>query len=88
MISPHNHSLCLMGIEAGEIFSTLRLPTKAAIDASHLALSIVHQMDYLMTWNCNHIANATLQKLLFAYCRGNNLHIPVICTPEALMEEQ
>src|SRR5258705_179162 len=34
------------------------LPAKAASDALHIAVATVHGIDYLVTWNCKHIANA------------------------------
>jgi len=34
------------------------LPKKAAEDALHIAVASVHRMNYLITWNCKHIANA------------------------------
>jgi hypothetical protein len=67
------------------IVKILQLPDKAAMDATHLAFCIVHRMDYLLTWNCTHLANATLQKTLFEYCTYHQLHMPVICTPELLI---
>jgi len=36
------------------------IPAKAAVDALHIALATVHGMDYLLTWNCKHIANAEM----------------------------
>ncbi len=45
-----------------------QLPRRAYTDASHLALAILHKMDYLLTWNCTHLANAVLQKELVDYC--------------------
>lgn len=71
---------------ADALFRLLRLPAKAVIDASHLAMCILHQMDYLLTWNCAHLANPVLQKELVEYCRYNDLYIPIICTPEALLQ--
>lgn len=68
-----------------DIIKLFRLPPKAYTDASHLALVIVHRMDYLLTWNCTHLANAVLQKELMEYCGYHHLHIPVICTPETLI---
>jgi hypothetical protein len=38
------------------------LPPKASDDAVHIAAATVHGMDYLLTWNCKHIANAQIQK--------------------------
>jgi hypothetical protein len=73
---------------AESIVQLLELPPKAQMDATHVALSIIHRMDYLLTWNCTHLANATLQKTLFEYCTYHHLHVPVICTPELLTKPQ
>ena len=73
---------------ADSIVQLLRLPQKAQMDATHVAFAIVHRMDYLLTWNCTHLANATLQKTLFEYCTYHHLHMPVICTPELLTNPQ
>lgn len=70
---------------AEDLVRLLRLPAKAVMDASHLAICILHQMDYLLTWNCTDLANPVLQKELVEYCRYHNRHIPIICTPEALL---
>ena len=67
---------------AEEIIRVLRLPPKAITDASHLALAILHNLDYILTWNCTHIANPHLQRHLIEFCNANQLHTPVICTPE------
>ena len=69
---------------ADSIVQLLQLPQKAQMDATHVAFAVVHRMDYLLTWNCTHLANATLQKTLFEYCTYHHLHMPVICTPELL----
>ena len=69
-----------------DIIRLFQLPKKAYTDASHLALAIVHRMDYLLTWNCTHLANAVLQKDLIDYCGYNELHFPIICTPRTLIE--
>lgn len=71
-----------------DIIQLFQLPDKAATDASHLALAIVHEIDYLLTWNCTHLANAILQKELLDYCGYHQLHVPVICTPETLIKIQ
>jgi predicted nucleic acid-binding protein len=62
------------------------IPGKAARDAAHIAVSAVHGIDYLMTWNCAHIANATIVRTIQAICLQNEFSCPVICTPEELME--
>jgi hypothetical protein len=43
-------------------------------------------MDYLLTWNCAHIANAAVRGRIEQACRGAELEPVVICTPEELME--
>ncbi len=80
----------LPGIQplAESIVQLLQLPPKAALDATHLAFAIAHRMDYLLTWNCTHLANASLQKTLFEYCSYHHLHMPVICPPELLTKPQ
>jgi hypothetical protein len=50
-------------------------------------LSAVHGMDYLLTWNCRHIANATLRNSIEAVCGMRGYEPPVICTPDELLEE-
>jgi len=62
------------------------LPSKANADALHIAVATVHGMDYLLTWNCKHIANAVILRSVEAVCRANGFEPPVICTPEELME--
>ncbi len=64
-----------------------QLPNKAAVDALHIAAATVHGMDYLLTWNCKHIANAKLQSKVAAVCRNSGFEPPVICTPEELLGE-
>lgn len=61
------------------------LPESAAEDALHIALATVHGMDYLLTWNCRHIANAEIQLAAASKCLARGYEFPVICTPEELM---
>jgi len=63
------------------------LPRKAAVDAVHIAVAILNGMDYLLTWNCSHIANAMVRGKIAQVCLEAGLQRPVICTPEELMEE-
>lgn len=60
------------------------IPGKAAVDALHIAIATVHGMDYLLTWNCKHIANAEMQTAVSRICRSAGYEPPVICTPEEL----
>jgi predicted nucleic acid-binding protein len=63
------------------------LPQRAAIDALHIALAAVHGMNYLLTWNCKHIANATMRSKIEEVCRATGFESPIICTPMELLEE-
>jgi hypothetical protein len=61
------------------------IPKRAAIDAAHIAIAAAHAMDFLMTWNCTHLANATIAKSVASVCGQHGCECPVICTPEELM---
>lgn len=63
-----------------------RLPEKAADDALHLAVAAIHGMDYLMTWNCAHLANAELLDGMEGYLLDQGYRTPRICTPDELLE--
>ena len=60
------------------------LPPKATVDAFHIGIAAAHQIDYLLTWNCKHLANATMRSTIEAICRSSDLRPPIICTPEEL----
>ena len=60
------------------------IPAKAGVDALHIALATTHGMDYLLTWNCKHIANAEMQTGVAKVSREAGFEPPVICTPEEL----
>ena len=62
------------------------IPEKAEIDAYHIAVAAVNGMEYLLTWNCTHIANAIIRSRVEAVCRRHGYEPPVICTPQELME--
>jgi hypothetical protein len=61
------------------------IPERYATDALHIAVAVVHRMDYLLTWNCKHIANAGLWKPIAAVCDRRGQSLPTICTPVELM---
>jgi predicted nucleic acid-binding protein len=63
------------------------LPAKAAADALHIATAAAHGMQYLLTWNCTHIANVALRPQIEAVCRVAGFEPPLICTPEELPTE-
>ena len=63
------------------------IPRKAEVDALHVAIAAVHGIEYLLTWNCTHIANALMRSGIETICRRAGYNPPVLCTPEELMEE-
>ena len=63
------------------------LPPKAVEDALHISIASIHNMDYLLTWNCKHIANAKTRPLIEKVIYDNGLLAPIICTPEELIGE-
>jgi hypothetical protein len=72
---------------ATELVESGVLPRKASVDATHIAIAALSRMDFLMTWNCVHIANATISKRIALMCNERGLESPVICTPAELMGE-
>lgn len=70
---------------AGQFLARSNLPSKAAVDAIHIAAATVHGMDYLLTWNCRHIANAQIQGKLAEISLDFGYVLPVLCTPNELM---
>jgi hypothetical protein len=73
-------------IFAGNLLDKIPLPYKAKLDALHIAVATVGGMDYLLTWNCKHIANATLRPRIELICREFGYEPPTICTPQELLE--
>jgi hypothetical protein len=61
------------------------VPEKARNDALHIAVAAVHGMDYLLTWNCTHIANAVTLPRVYDVCRDAGFEPPFVCTPQELM---
>ena len=61
------------------------LPPKAIGDSLHIALSAVHGLDYLLTWNYRHIDNAETKPIVRAVCLAKGYAYPEICTPQELM---
>jgi hypothetical protein len=66
----------------------LDLPDRAIRDAAHIAFACVYAVDYLVTWNCSHIANAEVIRHLTHINALAGIETPTICTPEALLGTQ
>ena len=71
---------------AKELLRAGALPTKASADAQHIAVAATKAIPYLLTWNCRHLANATMRPVIEAVCLAKGLKAPIICTPEELLE--
>jgi len=69
---------------ARELVQKGPIPEKANEDAIHISLATVRGMDYLLTWNCRHIANAEMRKGVASVC-SLGYETPVVSTPEELM---
>ena len=63
------------------------IPVRAVRDAAHIAVAAVNDVDYLLTWNCKHLANAQIMRRVSVVCNFQGISMPVICTPEELMGE-
>lgn len=71
---------------SGHLAQVSGIPPKAAIDALHVAVAALSGMEYLLTWNCKHLANATIRRRLEAAVEDAGFYCPAICTPEELLE--
>jgi predicted nucleic acid-binding protein len=72
---------------ANQLVRHAAIPNKAKIDALHISVAAIHGVDYLLTWNCRHIANAVLRPKIEAVCRAMSYEPPIICTPPELTED-
>ncbi len=73
---------------ASALLSAAAMPAKAAMDAVHVAIATVHGMNFLLTWNCTHIANAMKRKSIEDVCHRQGFKPPIICTPEELIPQE
>ena len=87
------NALLLLGtpVEAEPLAEALlcaaALPAIAARDALHVAIAAVNGIDFLLTWNCRHLANAFLRDKIDEVCEDAGFRPPIICTPELLFED-
>lgn len=70
---------------AGLLAKALQLPRQAAADAVHVATAACHGMEFLLTWNSTHIANAELRPTIEEVSRNGGYTPPILCTPDELM---
>lgn len=71
---------------AQRYFEAIDIPEHARLDAFHLATAVWHRVDYLLSWNCKHIASGRVRKIVGEINSQLGVPTPVICTPEELME--
>ena len=70
---------------ADELLMRVGLPAKAAVDALHIAVAALNGIDYLLTWNCKHIANPAFRHKIDVVLEDHGIDPPVICTPQELI---
>lgn len=71
---------------AKDLINHLKIPQKATLDAYHIAFAAFHEVRFLVTWNCAHIANANHFSMIGEVLHSWKLPVPIICTPEELGE--
>lgn len=76
-------------LEIAEAYRAQKLmPRDPAADALHVALASYYRMDYLLTWNCRHIANARKVRHLEILNTRMGLSIPLLVTPYMLLPRE
>lgn len=74
------------GALARALMKHCALPTQARVDAEHVAIAATHEMKYLLTWNCSHLANEHSAKHMAKVCESMGWGCPTICTPLQLID--
>jgi hypothetical protein len=72
---------------AHEILERDILPADGQVDALHIAAASFHEVEYLLTWNCKHIANAQVIRKIRGLLLELGYPVPVICTPDEMVGE-
>ena len=70
---------------AAEFLNTGSLSADARSDAVHLAAASIGRVDYLLTWNCRHLANAQILRRIEREAIRCGWNLPTVCTPLELM---
>src|SRR6516165_5010814 len=52
------------------ILSSGVIPPRAVADAAHIAVATTNEVDFLLTWNCKHLANAQIARKISLVCEG------------------
>lgn len=72
---------------ADDLLHIAGLPRKAEVDALHIAIAAINGADYLLTWNCTHIANPSFRRKMEEVLANRGVDLPIICTPQELIGE-
>lgn len=72
----------------GEILRRNILPVKATLDVFHIAITTVHEINFLLTLNCKHIANAFIYRRVEEVCRSLDFEPPIVCTPQEILGKE
>ncbi len=84
VLEPNNEVM-----ELAEVFLQQQVvPSKVSDDVYHIAVATVHQVNYLLTWNCKHIAKAQLQTKLRQLSHQHGYELPILCTPYELLTQE
>lgn len=73
---------------AAEIIRRGILPSGAQVDALHIAVAAFHEVEYLLRWNCKHIASAQAIPRIRDLLLELGYPVPVICTPEEMVGDE
>jgi hypothetical protein len=73
---------------AAALLNSNAVPKKERLDALHIAVASVHRIDYLLTWNFRHIANAQKWAAIEIVCVNFGYRMPKICSPFELMQAE
>lgn len=73
---------------ATQLIESGAIPEKSVEDAVHIAIAVTNGVEFLVTWNCRHIANATMRSQIELACRNAGFEPAIICTPDELMEPE
>lgn len=73
---------------AEELLESALLPPNARLDALHICAATFHRLDYLLTWNCTHIANARILPQIRELFAAMGYQLPVVCTPEEMVDDE
>jgi predicted nucleic acid-binding protein len=73
---------------AAALVARRAVPSSEPEDAMHIALAVVNGIEYLVTWNFKHIANAAMRSRIQGVCVAEGFDPCTICTPEELLEPE